>query len=235
LILKSSSPARKRRRRSRSAGALHDASASFEPSIDYVVTKIPRFAFEKFPQTDPMLTMQTKSVGEAIAIGRRFKERMQDLICSEATCFAKKQRQAVAIRPLFYREAFAAAPRMRFTPRMKLTPFRWLTLGCGIVFRVPAWAAGPTPIPLWPDRAPGETNVVSTKRDTSKPGAGLAAGKPVIRLDNVTQPSSTMHRPAAGQDTGAAVVVCPGGGYSVFAPPLVAAFRAFLSNAQPGG
>ena len=45
-----------------------------EPSIDYVVTKIPRFAFEKFPQADPTLTTQMKSVGEAMAIGRTFKD-----------------------------------------------------------------------------------------------------------------------------------------------------------------
>jgi carbamoyl-phosphate synthase large subunit len=48
--------------------------ASFEPSIDYVVTKIPRFAFEKFPQADPHLTTQMKSVGEVMAIGRTFQE-----------------------------------------------------------------------------------------------------------------------------------------------------------------
>ncbi|RMG99081.1 MAG: carbamoyl-phosphate synthase large subunit [Deltaproteobacteria bacterium] len=48
--------------------------ASFEPSIDYVVTKIPRFAFEKFPNTDDTLTIQMKSVGEAMGIGRTFRE-----------------------------------------------------------------------------------------------------------------------------------------------------------------
>ncbi|MBK8751303.1 MAG: carbamoyl-phosphate synthase large subunit [Candidatus Competibacteraceae bacterium] len=51
--------------------------ASFEPSIDYVVTKIPRFNFEKFPQADPRLTTQMKSVGEVMAIGRTFQESMQ--------------------------------------------------------------------------------------------------------------------------------------------------------------
>jgi carbamoyl-phosphate synthase large subunit len=51
--------------------------ASFEPSIDYVVTKIPRFAFEKFPQADPRLTTQMKSVGEVMAIGRTFQESLQ--------------------------------------------------------------------------------------------------------------------------------------------------------------
>ena len=51
--------------------------ASFEPSIDYVVTKIPRFAFEKFPQADSHLTTQMKSVGEVMAIGRSFQESFQ--------------------------------------------------------------------------------------------------------------------------------------------------------------
>ncbi len=51
--------------------------ASFEPTIDYVVTKIPRFAFEKFPQANPRLTTQMKSVGEVMAIGRTFQESLQ--------------------------------------------------------------------------------------------------------------------------------------------------------------
>src|SRR6476646_209311 len=51
--------------------------ASFEPSIDYVVTKIPRFTFEKFPSTDSRLTTQMKSVGEVMAIGRTFQESLQ--------------------------------------------------------------------------------------------------------------------------------------------------------------
>ena len=56
--------------------------ASFEPSIDYIVTKIPRFDFEKFPQADPTLTTQMKSVGEAMAIGRTFKESFQKALRS---------------------------------------------------------------------------------------------------------------------------------------------------------
>ncbi len=51
--------------------------ACFEPTIDYVVTKVPRFAFEKFPEADPRLTTQMKSVGETMAIGRTFKESFQ--------------------------------------------------------------------------------------------------------------------------------------------------------------
>ena len=56
--------------------------AAFEPTIDYVVTKIPRFTFEKFPSTDPTLTTQMKSVGEAMAIGRTFKESFQKALRS---------------------------------------------------------------------------------------------------------------------------------------------------------
>jgi carbamoyl-phosphate synthase large subunit len=56
--------------------------ACFEPAIDYVVTKIPRFTFEKFPTADPTLTTQMKSVGEAMAIGRTFKESFQKALRS---------------------------------------------------------------------------------------------------------------------------------------------------------
>jgi carbamoyl-phosphate synthase large subunit len=62
-----------------------ETPASFEPTIDYVVTKIPRFAFEKFPQADPTLTTQMKSVGEAMAIGRTFKESLQKALRSLET------------------------------------------------------------------------------------------------------------------------------------------------------
>ena len=54
-----------------------ETPASFEPTIDYVVTKIPRWAFEKFPDANPVLTTQMKSVGETMAIGRTFKESFQ--------------------------------------------------------------------------------------------------------------------------------------------------------------
>ncbi|WJX69402.1 carbamoyl-phosphate synthase (glutamine-hydrolyzing) [Trifolium repens] len=56
--------------------------ASFEPSIDYVVTKIPRFAFEKFPGSQPILTTQMKSVGESMAVGRTFQESFQKAVRS---------------------------------------------------------------------------------------------------------------------------------------------------------
>ncbi|MEQ8558950.1 MAG: carbamoyl-phosphate synthase large subunit [Henriciella sp.] len=59
--------------------------ASFEPTIDYVVTKIPRFAFEKYKGAEPLLTTAMKSVGEAMAIGRNFQESLQKALCSLET------------------------------------------------------------------------------------------------------------------------------------------------------
>ena len=56
--------------------------ASFEPTLDYIVVKVPRFAFEKFPQADPTLNTQMKSVGEAMSIGRTFKESLQKCLRS---------------------------------------------------------------------------------------------------------------------------------------------------------
>ncbi|MDI6800899.1 MAG: carbamoyl-phosphate synthase large subunit [Thermodesulfovibrionales bacterium] len=59
-----------------------ETPASFEPTIDYVVTKVPRFTFEKFPEADATLTTQMKSVGEVMAIGRTFKESLQKALRS---------------------------------------------------------------------------------------------------------------------------------------------------------
>ncbi len=63
-------------------------AASFEPTIDYIVTKIPRFTFEKFPMADSTLTTSMKSVGEVMAIGRTFKESLQKGLCSLETGLA---------------------------------------------------------------------------------------------------------------------------------------------------
>jgi carbamoyl-phosphate synthase large subunit len=59
-----------------------ETPACFEPTIDYVVTKVPRFAFEKFPKANATLTVQMKSVGEAMSIGRTFKESLQKAVAS---------------------------------------------------------------------------------------------------------------------------------------------------------
>src|SRR5260370_28029407 len=63
-------------------GITRETTACFEPTIDYCVVKVPRFTFEKFPQADATLTTQMKSVGEAMAIGRTFKEALQKALRS---------------------------------------------------------------------------------------------------------------------------------------------------------
>jgi carbamoyl-phosphate synthase large subunit len=73
-----------------------ETPASFEPSIDYVVTKIPRFTFEKFPSADTTLGTQMKSVGEAMAIGRTFKESFQKALRSLEIGHAGLERPTVA-------------------------------------------------------------------------------------------------------------------------------------------
>ncbi len=81
--------------------------ASFEPTIDYVVVKIPRFAFQKFPGADPTLTTQMKSVGEVMAIGRTFKESLQKAIRSmevDQFGFSSKMGLDLAVPPGLDRE-----------------------------------------------------------------------------------------------------------------------------------
>ncbi|OGQ07982.1 MAG: carbamoyl phosphate synthase large subunit [Deltaproteobacteria bacterium RIFCSPLOWO2_12_FULL_40_28] len=74
--------------------------ASFEPTIDYVVTKIPRFTFEKFPQADDRLTTQMKSVGEVMAIGRTFKESLQKAMRSlETDTYGFEEKKLTAKKP----------------------------------------------------------------------------------------------------------------------------------------
>lgn len=75
-------------------------------------------------------------------------------------------------------------------------------------------------IPLWSGQAPGEKGDIGKEHDTSKPNEGLVAGKPLIRLGNVSRPTITLYRPPADKDTGTAILVCPGGGYSILALDL---------------
>src|SRR5476651_2161523 len=83
--------------------------ASFEPTIDYVVTKIPRFAFEKFPGAEPLLTTSMKSVGEAMAIGRTFAESMQKALRSLETGLTGFDEIALDSDPAAIRAALARA------------------------------------------------------------------------------------------------------------------------------
>ncbi len=81
-------------------------------------------------------------------------------------------------------------------------------------------ASASEPMALWPNGAPGETGDIGAERDMTKPDDGLVAGKRVIRIGNVSAPTLTLYRPPPDKDTGAAVVVCPGGGYTILAMDL---------------
>ncbi len=76
------------------------------------------------------------------------------------------------------------------------------------------------PVALWPGTAPGDKGGLPEEKDISEPGKGLVAGRPLIRLGNVANPSLQVFRPPADKDTGASVVVCPGGGYTILALDL---------------
>ena len=81
-------------------------------------------------------------------------------------------------------------------------------------------AAEPQFIDLWPSTAPGETGGIGEERDTTTAKDNLIAGKPVIRLGNVSKPTMAIYRPPADKQNGAAVIVCPGGGYHILAMDL---------------
>jgi acetyl esterase/lipase len=85
---------------------------------------------------------------------------------------------------------------------------------------LPGFSAPPDPIALWPAEAPGEKGDLGEEKDMTKPKDGLVAGRAVIRLGNVSKPTITLYRPPQEKDTGASVVVCPGGGYSILALDL---------------
>ncbi|MEO8352239.1 MAG: alpha/beta hydrolase [Chthoniobacteraceae bacterium] len=87
------------------------------------------------------------------------------------------------------------------------------------VLASPAFAAS-EPIPLWPKGAPGPKIDLPPEADATKPDDNQVAGKPLIRLGNVSDPTITIYPAPKDQNTGAAVVVCPGGGYSILAMDL---------------
>ena len=90
-----------------------ETPACFEPTIDYVVTKIPRFTFEKFPSADDVLTTQMKSVGEVMAIGRTFKESFQKALRSLEIGRAGPRAPGAAGGPSWPRRALARRSRCR--------------------------------------------------------------------------------------------------------------------------
>jgi len=94
----------------------------------------------------------------------------------------------------------------------------WFILLAGFLAVLAAKAA--EPMPLWPKGAPGEKGDIGVEKDMTKPSDGLSGGKTVVRIGNVSTPTLTLYRPPPEKDTGAAVVVCPGGGYSILAMDL---------------
>ncbi|MFA5264962.1 MAG: alpha/beta hydrolase [Opitutaceae bacterium] len=87
-------------------------------------------------------------------------------------------------------------------------------ISCLFLFATAALAA-PEPIALWPKGAPGAQGDIKPETDFTKPGDGLIAGRPFMRLGNISNPTITIYKPAKERDTGAAVLVCPGGGYKI--------------------
>ncbi len=106
---------------------------------------------------------------------------------------------------------FAAAMLLGITPR---------ALADGNAKSAGHAADKPLVVRLWPGVAPGDTGDLGEEHDTTKPNPNGPPKKEVIRLTNVTKPTIAIYRPAADKDTGAAVVVCPGGGYSILAYDL---------------
>ena len=83
-----------------------------------------------------------------------------------------------------------------------------------------AAATDPASLPLWPGTPPGENGGLGPEKDTTKPTDSLIAGKPVVRLGPVSSPSMTLYRAPQDKNTGATVVVFPGGGYTILAMDL---------------
>ena len=100
---------------------------------------------------------------------------------------------------------------------MTPTPLRH---ACALLLGAVCLQAQPPAIRLWPGSAPGDAGNLGTEHDTTTAKDNLIAGRTVIRLGDVTVPTLTLYRPSAEKDTGAAVVVCPGGGYNILAMDL---------------
>jgi acetyl esterase/lipase len=90
---------------------------------------------------------------------------------------------------------------------------------CFFLLTTSCFGAG-EPIPLWPHGAPGDQGTLEAEKDTSKPNEGLVAGRPLIRLGNVSNPTLTVYRPAMPAEDRIAVVIFPGGGYTILAIDL---------------
>ncbi|PAW63688.1 MAG: hypothetical protein B9S34_13875 [Opitutia bacterium Tous-C1TDCM] len=88
------------------------------------------------------------------------------------------------------------------------------------VFPLVAFAAEPLVLNVWPGPPPGETKTLPPEADQTKDSDALIAGRRIIKLGNVSVPQIAVYRPAKAKDTGAAVVICPGGGFNILAYDL---------------
>ena len=106
--------------------------------------------------------------------------------------------------------------------RRRLASAFFLIFACKLSFATFCALAAEPPrvLELWSAPAPGEKGDIGEERDTTKPTDNLVAGRRLIRLGHVSRPTIAVYRPPAGKDTGAAVVVCPGGGYGILAMDL---------------
>jgi acetyl esterase/lipase len=95
-----------------------------------------------------------------------------------------------------------------------------LTVLCALTAPSRSEAAKPEPIPLWPGVAPGDGPADGEEYDSTKPDPKVPKERYITRLTNVTKPAITVFRPPADKETGAAVIVCPGGAYSILAYDL---------------
>ena len=102
---------------------------------------------------------------------------------------------------------------------MKSTGLVFSMLLCLSIASGTSAPANPT-FQLWPQGAPGEKGNIGEEKDTTKPTDNVVGGRPLIRLGNVSKPMITVYSPPKDKDTGAAVVVCPGGGYHILALDL---------------
>ena len=99
--------------------------------------------------------------------------------------------------------------------------FQWILVLCGGLLLLQSHASDPLKtIELWPAIPPGGPAEPGEERDVTGPKDNVVAGRPVVRLGNVSKPTITVYKPAADRDTGAALLVCPGGAYRILASDL---------------
>lgn len=98
--------------------------------------------------------------------------------------------------------------------------FFWLTICLLLSVTACGYAAEPITLNLWPGKPPGETKELPPEADTQKPTDKLIAGKTVAKIGNVSTPTLAVYKPDKAKDTGAAVIICPGGGHRILALDL---------------